>query len=269
MTKGRSPYGDPFSPDTLREDESGISPDADLLLKAVDLEHPSAPAIIAALREVRLSGAEVDESAVRIAVSVGRQRWESGERMAAPSTGTQPVTAESIVYYIRRGAFIKIGTTRHPRRRFTELMPDEILAFEPGTHRDERMRHRQFVHLRRSGEYFRPAPELLEHAARVRAAHGDPDPSWPVTGAPRPAASPRAAATSAPEAPAVITGPEMLLTRQEAAEVAHVDVERIRTWERRGHLERTGLNEAGQPVYTALAVAKAEHKLRAFTRVAA
>lgn len=67
----------------------------------------------------------------------------------------------------------------------------------------------------------------------------------------------------------VITGPEMLLTRQEAAEVAHVDAERIRTWERRKHLERAGLNEDGQPVYTALAVAKAEYKLRGFTRVAA
>lgn len=67
----------------------------------------------------------------------------------------------------------------------------------------------------------------------------------------------------------VITGPDMLLTRQQAAEVARVDAERIRTWERRGHLERIGLNEAGQPVYTALAVAKAEHKLRGFTRVAA
>lgn len=67
----------------------------------------------------------------------------------------------------------------------------------------------------------------------------------------------------------VITGPEMLLTRAEAAEVARVDVERIRTWERRGHLERAGLNEDHQPVYTALAVAKAEYKLRGFTRVAA
>lgn len=72
-----------------------------------------------------------------------------------------------------------------------------------------------------------------------------------------------------------VTGPDMLLTRAEAAEVAsaafgaEVDVERIRTWERRDHLERAGLNERGQPVYTALAVAKAAHKMRGFTRIAA
>jgi DNA-binding transcriptional MerR regulator len=65
----------------------------------------------------------------------------------------------------------------------------------------------------------------------------------------------------------VITGPDMLLTREQAAEVAGVDVERIRTWERRGHLPRAGLDETGRPVYTAVDVAKAEYKLRRFTRV--
>jgi DNA-binding transcriptional MerR regulator len=66
-----------------------------------------------------------------------------------------------------------------------------------------------------------------------------------------------------------VTGPGMLLTRQEAALVAGVSVERVRTWERRGHLERAGVNEGGQPVYQAVDVAKAQHKLRNWTRVAA
>jgi hypothetical protein len=66
-----------------------------------------------------------------------------------------------------------------------------------------------------------------------------------------------------------VTGPDMLLTRAEAAEVAGVGKERIRTWERRGHLEREGLNEDGQPVYRALAVAIAQHKLDGYTRVSA
>jgi DNA-binding transcriptional MerR regulator len=66
-----------------------------------------------------------------------------------------------------------------------------------------------------------------------------------------------------------VSGPEMLLTRREAAEVARVTPERIRTWERTGHLERAGLNEDGQPVYTALDVAKCQHKLHRYTRVAA
>lgn len=65
-----------------------------------------------------------------------------------------------------------------------------------------------------------------------------------------------------------VTGPDMLLTRAQAAEVADVDMERIRTWERRGHLERAGLDEHRLPLYRALDVAKAEYKLRRFTRAA-
>ncbi len=60
----------------------------------------------------------------------------------------------------------------------------------------------------------------------------------------------------------VITSPDMLLTRAEAAEVAGVDVERIRTWERRKHLDRAGLNEDGLPVYRALDVAKCKHRFQ-------
>lgn len=66
-----------------------------------------------------------------------------------------------------------------------------------------------------------------------------------------------------------ISGPDMLLTRREAAEVARVSRERIRAWERNGHLPRAGLDEEGRPVYKAVDVAKAEHKLRCYTRVAA
>lgn len=67
----------------------------------------------------------------------------------------------------------------------------------------------------------------------------------------------------------VITGPEMLLTRAQAAEVAGVAPERVRGWERRGWLERAGLNEDGLPVYKALDVAKAKHKFDGFTRASA
>ena len=67
----------------------------------------------------------------------------------------------------------------------------------------------------------------------------------------------------------VITGPDMLLTRRQAAEVAQVSVERIRAWERRGHLRRAGLGEDGNPVYRAVEVAKAQYKLRGWTRVEA
>ena len=64
----------------------------------------------------------------------------------------------------------------------------------------------------------------------------------------------------------VITSPDMLLTRAEAAEVADVDIERFRNWERRGHIERAGLNERGWPVYRALDVAKCKHRFQGYAR---
>jgi hypothetical protein len=59
-----------------------------------------------------------------------------------------------------------------------------------------------------------------------------------------------------------VTGPDMLLTARQAAEVAGVKIDTVRKWVRRGHLEAAGLNERGWPVYTALEVAKAEFKTR-------
>jgi len=64
----------------------------------------------------------------------------------------------------------------------------------------------------------------------------------------------------------VITSPDMLLTRAEAAEVAGVKVSRFRKWEQRGHIERAGLNERGWPVFRALDVAKCKHRFQGFAR---
>jgi hypothetical protein len=64
----------------------------------------------------------------------------------------------------------------------------------------------------------------------------------------------------------VITSPDMLLTVPEAAEVADVKPDRIRKWDRRGHLERAGLNDRGWPVYRALDVAKCKHRFQGYGR---
>jgi hypothetical protein len=64
----------------------------------------------------------------------------------------------------------------------------------------------------------------------------------------------------------VITSPDMLLTTAQAAEVAGVKIDRIRKWNRRGHLERAGLNEQGWPLYRAVDVAKAKHRFYGYAR---
>lgn len=80
-----------------------------------------------------------------------------------------------VVYYIRFGDRVKIGTSMNPRQRLSTLWHDEVLAFERGDRLLERARHRQFesVRLGRS-EWFSASPELEAHIDTLRAGIADP-----------------------------------------------------------------------------------------------
>lgn len=82
--------------------------------------------------------------------------------------------ADAVVYYVSRGDRIKIGTTINLTRRMEAILPDEVLAVEPGGYSTERSRHHQFADLRISGEWFRDDPVLRAHIASVVAEHGEP-----------------------------------------------------------------------------------------------
>jgi helix-turn-helix protein len=219
---------EPFVPESIRSQGDGLRPSFAKILELIDQADPAWPVIAASLREVAEAGVELDESAVRIAVSLGRRRWAqqgaaSGNDTAVPLAAGSP----SIVYYIRRGAKVKIGTTESPSRRFGELLPDEILAFEPGGMREETARHRQFRHLRCHGEYFSPDPELMDHIARQRKVYGDPDPAWPTSASASPQAPPL------PRSAAVVD-------MKEARERFGIPPSTLRNWVRRGFIQRAG-----------------------------
>jgi hypothetical protein len=101
-----------------------------------------------------------------------------GWRLSGPSGPPvePPAPRPAVVYYVRVGALVKIGTTEQDLGvRLQMLPPDrQILATEPGSLILERRRHEQFAHLREGGEWFRMAPELLAH---VRALRGKLTPS--------------------------------------------------------------------------------------------
>jgi len=86
-----------------------------------------------------------------------------------------------VVYYVRIGSYIKIGTTTSFKYRMTSLMPDEILATEPGHEELERLRHKQFAHLRipLGRERFRADPELTNHIQMIREHYGEPTDRYP------------------------------------------------------------------------------------------
>lgn len=83
-----------------------------------------------------------------------------------PRQETERLDREQVVYYLRFGDRVKIGTTSQLATRLTAIPYDEILAVEPGGYAVERKRHLQFSHLkaRTSGqEWFHYGPDLQEH----------------------------------------------------------------------------------------------------------
>jgi len=99
--------------------------------------------------------------------------WRYGE---VPDDDVAPPRVD-VVYYLRHGDRVKIGTTANPRQRFAAIWHEEVLAFELGDRRLERRRHEQFAADRFGGsEWFRLSPAIAEHAD---ALAGGRDP-WDV-----------------------------------------------------------------------------------------
>jgi hypothetical protein len=97
--------------------------------------------------------------------------WRVGE---VPDATIAPPRVD-VVYYLRFGERIKIGTSSNPRQRFGAIWHDELLAFERGDRRVEQRRHAQFAELRmQRTEWFTPGESLLEHIAALRAGVDDP-----------------------------------------------------------------------------------------------
>lgn len=98
-----------------------------------------------------------DPHVIERAIANAQQSQENGrrwnERRQELRRGHDPV-----VYYMRLGDRVKIGTTKNIMARLETFNPEELMALEKGGHSVERARHRTFDDLRTSGEWFR-----LEH----------------------------------------------------------------------------------------------------------
>lgn len=92
-----------------------------------------------------------------------------GRRAPRPKKPSAPEASENVVYYIRHGGRIKIGTSNNFKRRLAVLPHDEVLALEPGSYDLEAKRHSQFHSSRiRRTEWFVTTEHLSEHIAHVR-----------------------------------------------------------------------------------------------------
>jgi hypothetical protein len=143
-------------------------------------DDPARSYILITLRRMEVSGVEIDDRAVEIATQLGRRKYE--EAQAEEEGRDEQLRARVLavrdawkVYYVRCGHLIKIGYTADLGQRFTSIRPNEVLALEPGGQEVETQRHRQFVALRASGEYFHPGPALQSHIVGLRNAYGPPE----------------------------------------------------------------------------------------------
>lgn len=87
-----------------------------------------------------------------------------------------PTAEPPVVYYLRLGDHVKIGTTVDLRKRMMVYPPRTLLlATEPGNRVTENIRHAEFAHLRVPGprrEWFRDAPELQSLVRHLVQKHG-------------------------------------------------------------------------------------------------
>lgn len=75
-----------------------------------------------------------------------------------------------VVYYIKVGKYIKIGTSRDVDKRLNQYPPgSKLLATEPGGYWREDERHQQFAqYLAERKEWFTPGPELKAHIKNLQ-----------------------------------------------------------------------------------------------------
>ncbi|TDN93126.1 GIY-YIG nuclease family protein [Microbacterium sp. BK668] len=91
--------------------------------------------------------------------------WRHGELV----DGELPPPRIDVVYYLRYAERVKIGTTANPRRRFSAIWHDDLLALERGDRRLEQHRHAQFADERfGSTEWFALSDPLRRHIDTVR-----------------------------------------------------------------------------------------------------
>lgn len=95
----------------------------------------------------------------------GTCEWRHGEIV---DTELPPPRVD-VVYYLGFADRVKIGTTSNPRRRFTAIWHDDVLAMERGDRTLERRRHQQFGEERFGAtEWFRLSERLIAHIDTVR-----------------------------------------------------------------------------------------------------
>lgn len=164
-------YDDPVTAELFADQDDDQPPFLDM----IDTTEPAAGQIMRALIEMDDLGFDTsDEQHIQQAISVGRRRHAEHIHTAHLRAERNHRQRESqqhpgVVYYMRVGERVKIGYTTNLTKRIAAVMPEELLATEPGGRLLEETRHRQFAELRTTREWFRNDELLREHIAGLRS----------------------------------------------------------------------------------------------------
>jgi len=152
-------------------------PGASLLAEWMGEGHPLLPEVVRELMRLQGIGVELTRAVVAELIELVEARYAGIELprrpVVAPRAALAPLrfghipTGQQVVYYMRVGNRIKIGTTSSLRSRLAAISPEELMATELGGSALERHRHAQFRDLRTEGEWFRYEGVLFDHIASL------------------------------------------------------------------------------------------------------
>lgn len=101
--------------------------------------------------------------------------YDSLPQFAPPEPSRFYPNHPPVVYYVKIGEMVKIGTTISLAKRLRDMYTGELLAVEPGSYSRETSRHQMFA-AERDGqrELFTFSEALSFHIEAVLTEHGDP-----------------------------------------------------------------------------------------------
>ncbi len=111
----------------------------------------------------------------------GSEHWvcrRCGWRLGDAFDADLPRPVVAVVYYLRFGGRVKIGTSERPRQRLAAIRHEELLALERGGRPVEQQRHREFAALREGGEWFTLSAPLTQHIEALRASSASASDPW-------------------------------------------------------------------------------------------
>lgn len=150
------------------------------ILERIDKGDPIFGRVMQDMFRVRKLGVEVTPEIVDQSIAHAREalkpkpvfvpkKGKTPERTARPGRFGHVENPGEVVYYMRIGDRVKIGTSTNLRTRLEAINPEELLALERGGVGIERIRHQEFAALRTHGEWFRLEGLLLAHIEKLRA----------------------------------------------------------------------------------------------------